>query len=105
MRGRDSGHEIPEIPMTPAQQELIRTSWKSVEPMADEVALQFHDRLFELDPSLAPYFERADMELQRKLVMQTLGVVVQNIDRLDRIMPDVEALGRRHGGYGVKPEH
>jgi hemoglobin-like flavoprotein len=41
------------------------------------------------------------MEKQRMVLMQTLGVVVRNIDRLDQIIPEVEALGRRHAGYGV----
>jgi hemoglobin-like flavoprotein len=38
-------------------------------------------------------------------LVQTLTVVVKSIDRLDTIVPAVEALGRRHVGYGVRPEH
>jgi hemoglobin-like flavoprotein len=37
--------------------------------------------------------------------MQTLGVVVASVDRLDKIVPAVEALGRRHAGYGVQAAH
>jgi hemoglobin-like flavoprotein len=91
--------------MTPAQQQLIRTSWNRVEPIADEAATAFYARLFELDPSLRRLFGYTDMERQRAVLMQTLGVVVRHIDRLDEIMPEVEALGRRHASYGVRPEH
>ena len=90
--------------MTPARQQLIRSSWSAIEPIADDAAKLFFARLLDLDPRIAPLFRHADMEKQRMLLMQTLGVVVNNIDRLDQILPEVEALGRRHASYGVWPE-
>jgi hemoglobin-like flavoprotein len=45
------------------------------------------------------------MAAQRKVLMQTLTVVVKSLDRLDQIVPAVQALGRRHAGYGVRAEH
>ena len=45
------------------------------------------------------------MAAQRKNLMQTLAVVVAGIDRLETLVPAVEALGRRHAGYGVKASH
>ena len=91
--------------MTPADQHLIRTSWASIEPNADDAATLFYARLAELDPRASELFRHADMAKQRMVLMQTLTVVVRNIDRLDQIIPEVEALGRRHAGYGVEPEH
>ena len=88
-----------------SRQELIRTSWAAVEPIADDAARLFYARLTELDPRLDALFRDADMERQRLVLMQTLGVVVRNIDRLDQIIPEVEALGRRHAGYGVEDQH
>ena len=91
--------------MTPQQQVLVRESWAQVAPIADVAATIFYDRLFELDPSLRPMFAHTDMAGQRRNLMQTLTVVVKSIDRLGEIVPAVQALGRRHAGYGVKPEH
>ena len=91
--------------MTPTQIELIRTSWASVEPIADVAATLFYDRLFEQDPAVRRLFRRTDMAAQKKNLMQTLTVVVKGIDRLDALVPAVQALGRRHAGYGVRPEH
>lgn len=91
--------------MTPAQQELIRSSWNALEPRADEVTTSFYARVFELDPSLRVLFSYTDMDRQRAQLMQMLAVVVRHIDRLEGIMPEVDALGRRHAGYGVAPEH
>jgi hemoglobin-like flavoprotein len=91
--------------VTPRQQTLIRESWAQVAPIADTAATIFYDRLFELDPSLRTLFSRTDMAGQRRNLMQTLAVVVASIDRLESIVPAVEALGRRHAGYGVEAAH
>lgn len=91
--------------MTPRQIERIRTSWSAVEPMAVQAATLFYSQLFELDPTIKRLFRSADMEKQRKVLMQTLSVVVKSLDKLDTIMPAIQALGRRHAGYGVRAEH
>ena len=90
--------------MTPERQQLIRSSWTAVEPIGDDVATFFYARLFDLDPRAAALFRHADMDTQRMVLMKTLAVVVSNIDRLNQILPEVEALGRRHAGYGVEAE-
>jgi len=91
--------------MTPTQQELIRSTWAQVTPIADTAASLFYERLFELDPALRRLFSRTDMASQRKNLVQTLTVVVKSIDKLETLIPAVEALGRRHAGYGVRPKH
>ena len=91
--------------MTPTQVGLIRESWAAVEPIADTAAGLFYGRLFELDPALERLFRRTDMDRQRKVLMQTLAVVVKTLDRVDELLPAVEALGRRHAGYGVREAH
>ena len=90
--------------MSPESKKLVQESWKLVEPIADTAAELFYGRLFELDPSLRPMF-RGDMKEQGKKLMQMLTVVVRGLDRLDQLVPAVEALGRRHAGYGVRDEH
>jgi hemoglobin-like flavoprotein len=91
--------------MTPTEIELIRASWAAVEPIADTAAGLFYGRLFELDPAIERLFRRTDMAGQRKILMQTLTVVVKSLDKLDQIVPAVQALGRRHAGYGVRESH
>jgi hemoglobin-like flavoprotein len=91
--------------MTPTEVGLIRESWAAVEPIADTAASLFYGRLFELDPAIERLFRRTDMAAQRKVLMQTLTVVVKGLDKLDQIVPAVQALGRRHAGYGVREEH
>ena|SRR5438067_1652457 len=90
--------------MVPAQVQIVRETFAKVEPISDQAAALFYGRLFELDPSLRPMF-RGDMAEQGRKLMQTIAVVVHGLDRLATLIPAVEALGRRHAGYGVRDEH
>jgi hemoglobin-like flavoprotein len=90
--------------MTPDQKTLVQDSFEKVVPIADTAADLFYDRLFELDPSLRSLFKE-DMTAQKKALMQMLTVAVRGLDRLDTLVPAVQALGRRHAGYGVRYEH
>ncbi len=83
---------------------LVQGSFEKVAPIADVAAGLFYKRLFELDPSLRPMFP-ADLTEQKKKLMQMLTVAVRGLNRLDQIVPAVQALGRRHAGYHVKAEH
>jgi|SRR5262249_33093464 len=90
--------------MTPEQKQLVKESFALVEPIAETAAALFYGRLFELDPSLRPLF-RGDIAEQGRKLMQTLAVVVKGLDRLDTLVPAVQALGRRHAAYGVRDAH
>lgn len=91
--------------MTPQQIADVKRTWAMVAPIADQAAILFYDRLFAIDPATKPLFRRTDMAAQRATLMGTLTLVVKGLDELDRLVPAVEALGRRHAGYGVIAEH
>lgn len=90
--------------MTSRQIELVQQSFRLIEPILDDVAVLFYERLFEIDPSLRQMFQKPRRE-QARLLAQTLTVVVKGIDRPAQLRGAVEALGRRHAGYGVRDEH
>jgi hemoglobin-like flavoprotein len=90
--------------VTPTEKQLIRSTWAAVEPIQDVASDLFYARLFELDPKLAALFAETDMRRQGRMLMQTLAIVVKSLDDLSIVVPAVEALGRRHVGYGVQPE-
>jgi len=87
--------------MTPEQKTLVKESFDKVLPIADVAAELFYGRLFELDPSLRQLFH-GDMKEQGRKLMTMIRVAVANLDRLDDIVPAVEALGERHARYGVE---
>ena len=90
--------------MTSEQIRLVQTSWQAALPIADKAAELFYGRLFELDPSLRPLF-KGDMFEQGRKLMQMITVAVKSLTNLDQVLPAVQALGRRHVGYGVTNAH
>jgi nitric oxide dioxygenase len=100
----DSQGEQPVV-LSRDQIALVQATWQQVTPIADTAARLFYGRLFELEPDLRSLFGRTDMEEQRRKLMQILGVAVAALDRLDTLRPELEALGRRHVGYGVEAYH
>jgi len=90
--------------VTSAQKSLVQASFATIAPIADDAARLFYQRLFELDPSLERMF-RGDMTEQRRRLMQMLTAAVKGLDHLDKLVPVVQDLGRRHEGYGVTDAH
>lgn len=90
--------------MTPAQIELIQSSWQKVVPIKEKAAELFYGKLFELDGSLKPLF-KGDMKEQGRKLMAMINTVVVNLDKLDTLVPAVQDLGKRHVAYNVKAEH
>jgi hemoglobin-like flavoprotein len=90
--------------LTAAQKILVQNSFATIATIADDAAILFYRRLFELDPSLRPMF-RGDMAEQRKKLMQMITAAVKGLDRLDQLVPVVQDLGRRHVRYGVQDSH
>lgn len=89
--------------MTPDQITLIQDSFAKVAPISDAAAEIFYARLFEIAPEVKPYF-KGDMKEQGAKLMTTLGVVVNGLRDLDKIVPVAEALAIKHVDYGVKEE-
>lgn len=86
------------------QVRLVQESWKKVLTMSDIAAQLFYTRLFTVDPSLRPMF-RGDMGEQGRKLVGMITVAVNGLARLETLLPAIQALGRRHAGYGVKDEH
>jgi hemoglobin-like flavoprotein len=90
--------------LTQLEIDTVQGDWRKVLPIAATAATLFYDRLFELDPSLRSLFA-SNLDEQKKKLLQTLGAAVTGLTDLQALVPIAHALGKRHVGYGVKPEH
>ncbi len=90
--------------MTPDEIAMVRASFAQVVPIKEAAAGLFYGKLFELDPSLKPLF-KGDIKEQGAKLMAMISTAVAGLDRLETIVPAVQALGKRHVGYGVQPAH
>jgi hemoglobin-like flavoprotein len=90
--------------LTQEEIRLVQADWKLVVSNGLTAANLFYERLFDLAPKLRGVFP-ADLAEQKGKLIRMIGVAVNGLDDLGAIVPAVQDLGRRHVGYGVKPEH
>ena len=80
--------------------EQLALSWQQLGTNQAELAVVFYHRLFALDPTLRTLFRNTDMPAQERKLTAMLDALVHG-----GVTTDVIAeLGRRHAGYGVRPE-
>lgn len=90
--------------ITSRQIELVRQSFRSIEPIIDDASRRFFERLFEIDTSLQRLFPTPSRE-RASLLAQTLTIVVDEIDQPAQLRGAAEVLGPRYAADGVRDEH
>jgi len=90
--------------LTDNQIQLVTDSWQKVLPIKETAAELFYNRLFELDPSLKSLFT-GDMKEQGDRLMNMINIAVNALNRLEDVVPAIQAMGRRHKDYRVEPRH
>ncbi|MEM7375456.1 MAG: globin family protein [Bacteroidota bacterium] len=93
--------------MDPKTISLVQTSFEKVIPIADTAMEIFYAKLFEINPALASLFpvDEEQMGKQRNKLRDMLVVAVKGLSNLDRLVPVLQNLGRRHVSYGVTDDH
>ncbi len=88
-----------------AQVKMIKETFNSIKDM-DAFAKDFYNHMFTDFPQVKPMFERTSVEVQRKMLMKSLVVIVnEHLTDQSRLMPLLKALGTRHKVYKVMKEH
>lgn len=85
--------------------ELLQSSFALVAPSADELADYFYDRLFSDFPAVVPLFDGVEMSDQKKKLLASLKLVVENLRRPDVLAPALKDMGLRHVDYGAQEAH
>lgn len=80
---------------------LVKKSFEKIAPISEQAAALFYAKLFDLAPKLQSLF-KGDVREQGRKLMQVISYAVENLDRIDEVLPQVRALGARHAGYGVE---
>lgn len=90
--------------ITPAQVELVQSSFADVLPIADVAGMLFYERIFTLAPEARALFGD-DIALQASRTMAAVKTAVDGLDDIDHVAPFLVRLGARHVRYGVRLEH
>lgn len=91
--------------MTPNQAEIVKKSFPKILAGTLSATHILYDKLFELSPDTRDLFKKTSMERQSQMLIAAIGKLVKSIDNWDTVKPDLEALAKRHAGYGLSPEH
>ena len=84
---------------------MLESSFALVAPRGEELVSVFYDKLFSQHPEAKPFFENTDMAEQKKKLLQSLVLVINNLRKPEVLGPALKQLGQRHPDIGVKPEH
>jgi hemoglobin-like flavoprotein len=90
--------------MTPRHIALVQASFAEVTPRADTIAALFSKRLVELDPTLHALFP-GDLSNQGANILDMVAGLINDLPRLDGMLPTLQRLGRQYQAYGVLHEH
>ena len=89
--------------MLDCQKKLVQDSWSKVTIDEDLFITTLYDTFFEMTPRSRLLFKR-NLKLHRKNIIAMLGSVINRLDKLDMVMPDLIPSGSRHKGYNVTPD-
>jgi hemoglobin-like flavoprotein len=84
--------------------QLVRSTWEPVSADPDAAAALFYGRLFETAPAVKPLFT-GDMNEQGRKLMKMINLAVQSMDKIDEIVPALQALGKKHVAWGAQDAH
>ncbi|MDJ0649572.1 MAG: globin family protein [Xenococcaceae cyanobacterium MO_188.B19] len=87
------------------QVELLERSFEAIKPNADSFVNSFYKNLFAAYPEAKPLFDTTDMGAQKKKLLNSLVLVVENLRKPDVLDQALRGLGARHVKYGALPEH
>jgi len=85
--------------------ELLESSFKLVAPQGDALVTRFYERLFEKYPVVKPLFKNAPINEQKKKLLASLVLVIQNLRHPEKLTPVLQDMGAKHVGYGAKPAY
>jgi class 3 adenylate cyclase/hemoglobin-like flavoprotein len=66
---------------------------------------RFYENFFALSPALKDLFTTTSPEIQDRMFVEMLFLVVRSLSRMDELRPALVDLGARHVAYGTRDEH
>ena len=90
--------------MEQAMIERLESSFNLLAPRGPELVDRFYAHLFSKHPALRPMFP-SDMGEQKKKLLASLVLVIENIRNTEKLGQPLQDLGVRHVGFGTQAEH
>lgn len=83
---------------------LLEVSYRTLRAKSRQLVRRFFAQLFEAEPELRALFPE-DLEEHGRRFAGALAAILGSLRHPEKFEKYLEELGRRHHGYGVRPEH
>ncbi len=84
---------------------LLENSFALLAGEGDALVECFYEELFKRYPDVEPMFADSNMADQQKKLLAALKLVVNSLRKPEVLVDALTDLGRKHVGYGARPEH
>jgi len=84
--------------------EVVRRSFARIAEREPALARRFYDSLFTAYPQTRALFEGSDMARQERMLRNALVAIIERLEDVPKLTPQLLELGARHVSYGVTPE-
>jgi hemoglobin-like flavoprotein len=95
---------LSRLPLDARLVERLRGTYEALRAEDARLAEVFYAKLFAAAPHLRGMF-KGEPEAQARKLMAALDAVVKNFEKPEANAAMIAELGKRHAGYGAKPEH
>jgi len=100
-----SGRTEMDKRMTAKQTSLVQKTWKLFRDINTQVIGDvFYSKLFTDEPAVKRLF-KTPMTVQYKKLIDMISMIVGRLQEIEAVTDDIREMGKRHAGYGVKPQH
>lgn len=82
----------------------LEDSFQLLAPRAEELVDRFYTKLFADNPGVREMFP-PDMSEQKKKLLASLVLVIENLRKTEKLAEPLRKLGGRHIAFGTQPEH
>jgi len=90
--------------LTEEEIHLVQNSTKLMRKSLDEFANAFYRELFKTNPIIKTLFLTNIKDQARKFA-QMFELLVVSLNDVEKVIPSLKALGRRHANYGINEDH
>jgi hemoglobin-like flavoprotein len=85
--------------------DLLRRSYGTYAVRMDQLTERFFSILFSKTPAVKPLFADVDLPSLCKMLNRALAVFMHHVESIDQLEPYLISLGKKHAGFGVRPDH
>ena len=84
--------------------ELVQSSTALIRMSVDEFSIDFYGELFKANPVVKTLFI-SNIKSQASKFAQLFELLISSLNNMDKLLPALKSLGKRHVNYGVTDQH